>query len=136
LKETNCKISDAEWNIMRVLWNEAPATAASIIEALSTETAWSPKTIHSLISRLVKKGALKVDKSTAPYRFYPLISKDDCVRAETGAFIRRVFDGSFYHMVANFVSGEEISPREIEKLKQILDEKLKQDEEGDDRLTF
>jgi BlaI family transcriptional regulator, penicillinase repressor len=125
LKEVNCKISDAEWHVMRVLWKESPLTTTKIIEALNTETNWKPKTIHSLISRLVKKGALGVDKDPAQYKFYTLVSKEECVSEETGAFITRVFEGSFYHMVANFINDDKISPMEIEKLKQILDEKMK-----------
>lgn len=125
MKETNCKISNAEWHVMRVLWKESPSTTTEIIEALSPETNWNPKTIHTLISRLAKKGVLGVDKNSAQYKFYPLISKEECIEEETGAFIKKVFDGSFYHMVANFISNDNISPKEIEKLKQILDEKLK-----------
>ena len=125
MKDNECKISNAEWLIMRVLWRESPLTTTAIIESLSTETDWSPKTIHSLISRLVKKGALGIDKNSAQYKYYTLVTKEECIKEETGAFIKRVFDGSFYHMVANFINDENISPKEIEKLKQILDEKLK-----------
>jgi BlaI family transcriptional regulator, penicillinase repressor len=125
LKEAACKISDAEWQVIRVLWKESPLTTTKIIEALSPDTDWNPKTIHTLISRLVKKGALGVNKESAQYKFYPLVSRDECIKEETGAFIRRVFDGSFYQMVANFINDDKISPKEVEKLKQMLDEKLK-----------
>ena len=125
MKKVNCKISDAEWLIMRVLWEESPLTAAKIIEALKPETKWKPKTIHSLISRLVKKEALGIDKASVQYQFYPLAAKKDCVIEETRSFVQKVYDGSSYHMLANFIKDEKISPNEIEDLKKLLNEKLK-----------
>jgi len=125
LEEKNCKISDAEWRIMKVLWEESPVNTTQIINSLKSETSWSPKTIHSLISRLIKKEALGVDKLSSPHQFYPLVSKEDCVKEETGSFIQKVYDGSYYHMVANFISNEKMSENEIEYLKKILNEKIK-----------
>lgn len=125
MNEANCKISDAEWQIMKVVWMNAPLTTTNIIETLSHETNWSPKTIHSLISRLVKKGALGVNKAAAQYEYFPLVTKEECIRDEAGAFIRKVFDGSFYQMVASFINDDKMTQKEIERLKQILDEKLK-----------
>lgn len=125
LKENNCKISDAEWLVMRVLWKESPLTTTRIIEALNPETNWNPKTIHSLISRLVKKEALGIDKDSGQYQFYPLVTKEECIKEETGSFIRKIYEGSFYNMVVNFINDDKISQREIEELKKILNEKLK-----------
>ena len=123
MEEKNCKISDAEWRIMKVVWEESPLNTTQIIYSLKSETSWSPKTIHSLISRLIKKCALGVDKLSSPHQFYPLVSKEDCIKEETGSFIQKVYDGSYYHMVENFISNEKMSEHEIEYLKKILDEK-------------
>jgi len=124
LKNNNCKISDAEWIVMRVLWaSQAPLTTTNIIEALNTEINWSPKTIHSLISRLVKKEVLGVDKSYGQHQFYPLVVKEECVKEETVSFIKKIYEGSFYNMVVNFINDDKISQKEIGELKKILDEK-------------
>ena len=125
MEEKNCKISDAEWRIMKVLWEESPVNTTQIINSLKSETSWSPKTIHSLISRLIKKGALGVDKLSSPHQFYPIVLKEDCIKEETGSFIQKVYDGSYYQMVANFISNEKMSKNEIEYLKKILEEKSK-----------
>ena len=123
--ESNCKISDSEWLIMRVLWNASPLTTTQIIEALSKETSWNPKTIHTLISRLVKKQALGVNKNAKQYEFYPLVTKAECMKNETGSFIQKVFEGSFYNMVSNFINNDKISQEEMEDLKKLLNDKLK-----------
>lgn len=108
---------------MRVLWAQSPLTTTKIIEALNTDINWSPKTIHSLISRLVKKEVLGVDKSFGQHQFYPLVVKEECVKEETVSFIQKIYEGSFYNMVVNFINDDKISQKEIEELKKMLDEK-------------
>lgn len=117
------RISDAEWQVMKVLWERSPLTSTEIIEALKLDTAWSPKTIHTLISRLVKKKALKVKKESPFYLYYPLITEQECRRVETESFLQKVYDGSFRLLVANFIKDERLSEEEIEGLKRILDDK-------------
>lgn len=121
----DAKISDAEWLIMKVVWQNSPSTASSVINHLKHETDWSPKTVQTLIGRLVKKGALGVKKDTALNEYYPLVSKEDCMREETKTFLQKVYDGSLKVLIANFVNDEALSSKEIEELKSILNEKMK-----------
>lgn len=125
MKNSGCKISNSEWLVMRVLWEDSPKTSTNIIKALSTETDWKPKTIHTLIARLVKKGALGMDKDTGQHIFYPLMNKEDCIQEETGSFVQKIYEGSIYNLVANFIHDEKMSVSEMEDLKKLLDEKLK-----------
>ena len=118
------KISNAEWEVMRILWNQSPATASQVIEALRKTTNWKPKTVKTLLSRLVKKGAIGFeldDKDPRKYRYYPLISEDKQVRAESRSFLDRVYGGSLNVMIANFLEEKELSPDEINELKAILE---------------
>ncbi|EGW37226.1 MULTISPECIES: BlaI/MecI/CopY family transcriptional regulator [unclassified Desulfosporosinus] len=125
MNEVTCKISDAEWQVMKVLWAESPITATQVIEYLKPETHWSPKTIHTLIGRLVKKQVLGVNKNSNLFQYYPLVSKDDCMRDETKSFLHKVYDGSLHLLLANFVKNESLSPRDIEELRNLLDERIK-----------
>lgn len=124
MKDVVCKISDAEWLVMKVLWQESPTTATKVIESLKPETNWSPKTIHTLIGRLVKKEAVGVNKDSGLFRYYPLVSKDDCMREETKSFLQKVYGGSLQLLIANFVERENLSPQEIEQLRSLLNERL------------
>lgn len=123
MNNTTFKISDAEWLVMKVLWQESPLTASLVIEKLKPETDWSPKTIQTLISRLVKKGALGVNKASSFYQYYPLASQEECMREETNSFLQKVYGGSVHMLLANFVKNEHLTPKEIEDLKKLLDEK-------------
>jgi len=118
------RISDAEWQVMKVLWSKSPLTASLIVEYLKPETSWSPKTIQTLIARLVKKGALEVKKEVSPNQYYSLVSQEECMREETNSFLQKVYGGSLHLLIANFVKNENLSPKEIQELKNLLDEKM------------
>lgn len=119
------KISDSEWEVMKVLWKKSPLTASEIIEILKEYTSWNPKTIHTLISRLVNKNAIKVKKDAPFYLYCPNVSENDCKKEETRSFIKKVYDGSIHLLISNFIKDEKLSKQEIEELKHILDEKKK-----------
>lgn len=122
---SNCRISDAEWLVMKVLWQESPLTASYIIENLKPSTNWSPKTIQTLISRLVKKGALAVNKESSLNQYYPLVLEEDCMKEETKSFLQKVYGGSLHLLLTNFVKNENLSPKEIQELRNLLDKKMK-----------
>lgn len=117
------QISDAEWQVMKVLWSKSPITSSEVIDELKPHTKWSSKTIHTLIGRLVKKNVLGVDKSSTYYKYYPLVKEDECAREETKSFLKKVYDGSLHMLVANFIKEENISQEEIDELRKILDGK-------------
>lgn len=117
------KISDAEWIIMKALWKKSPLTSSEIIKELKPISKWNPKTIHTLISRLVEKKALRAEKDVSPfYLYYPLVNEEECRKIETKSFLKKVYDGSFPLLVANFIKAEKLTPQEIEELRCILEE--------------
>jgi BlaI family penicillinase repressor len=116
------KISESEWQVMRVLWAKNPSTANEVVDALSA-TAWKPKTIKTLLNRLVKKKALGFERKGREYHYYPLVAESACVRAESRSFLRRVYGGALKPMLAAFLENEDLSAQDISDLKRILDEK-------------
>jgi len=117
------KISESEWQVMRVLWTQAPATANDVVEALAGSTTWKPKTIKTLLGRLVKKRALGFEKQGRAYLYHPLVDEPECVKAESRSFLRRVYGGALVPMVVNLLEDEELSPDELDELRRILDER-------------
>jgi len=117
------KISEAEWEVMRVLWARSPRSANEVIEALDPLTHWKPKTIRTLINRLVKKEALGFEKDGREHRYYPRIKESECVRAESRSFLKRVYGGAAAPMLVNLLQDEALSPEEISELRRLLDER-------------
>lgn len=116
-------ISDAEWQIMKVLWAQSPLSANEIVERLEGRSNWKPKTIKTLIGRLVAKKALSYHNDNRTYLYYPIVEEQDCVLSESESFIKRVYNGSINMMIANFLEHKQLSKEEIADLKKILDEK-------------
>lgn len=118
-------ISDAEWSVMKVLWERSPLTSRDVVDALAAESGWSPKTIHTLLTRLVKKGALSAKRDGREYQFKPTVRAEECQRHESRSFLDRVFDGEVAPFLACFVKDKKLARAEIEELKRILDGKAK-----------
>ncbi|HOA74635.1 MAG TPA: BlaI/MecI/CopY family transcriptional regulator [Phycisphaerae bacterium] len=116
------RISDSEWQVLRVLWERSPLTAGEVVEALA-HTRWKPKTIKTLLNRLVSKQAVGFEQEGRGYRYFPLVAEHDCVRAESRSFLQRVYGGALLPMLANFLEHEELSPEEIAELRRLLDSK-------------
>ncbi|MCI1945687.1 BlaI/MecI/CopY family transcriptional regulator [Clostridium luticellarii] len=117
------KISDSEWEIMKVLWKNSPVTSSEIIKILKQYTSWSPKTIHTLINRLVDKDIVQVKKQKPFYLYSPKVSEEECRNIKTRSFLEKVYDGSIRLLISNFIKDEKLSDEEIDELRQILDSK-------------
>src|SRR6476661_8368232 len=113
------QISDAEWDVMKVVWDHGPLTAGEVVRHLAAERRWSPRTVKTLLSRLVKKGAAEVrteDADTASggagggagggrrFLYRARVSREACVRRESRSFLSRVFDGAAAPAVLHLLS--------------------------------
>lgn len=116
------KISEAEWLICQILWQQAPATAEEVVNSLLNKILWKPKTVKTLLNRLLRKGVLGYHKAGRQYRYYPILTQEECIQAETESFIQRVFGGAVQPTLAAFLKHKKLSPKEIEELKRILDQ--------------
>jgi BlaI family penicillinase repressor len=116
------RISEAEWEVMKVIWAKAPCTALEVIETLTLQDpARHPKTVKAFLSRLVRKRALGFRKEGRAYLYRPLIAEKDCVDAASESFLERVFGGSLKPMLAHFVERNKLSEEEIGELRRLLD---------------
>lgn len=114
------KISDAEWEVMKIIWSSPKIKSSEIINELNDKSSWTSSTIKSLINRLLKKEAISFEKKSKEYYYYPLVLESDCIKEESKSFIKRVFNGSLNSMLVNFVKSESLSDEEIEELREIL----------------
>jgi BlaI family penicillinase repressor len=120
------KISDTEWEVMRVVWAGHPVTAAEIISRLTAkDPSWHPKTARTLLGRLVRKKALAYEPQGRVYVYRPRVTERESVGAASESFVDRVLGGSLKPMLAHFVQGRKMSRSEIEELKRILEGKEK-----------
>ena len=115
-------ISDAEWQVMQVLWDRSPRTANDVVDALAPLTDWHPRTVKTMLNRLVKKQALGFTVDGNRYLYRPRVTRQACMGREIGSLKQRLFDGATAPMLAYLVRHHRLSADEIDQLKRILDE--------------
>lgn len=117
-KEIN--ISESEWMVMEYLWKN-PLTTISEIRKVLSSTGWSDSTIKTLVRRLVSKKAIAINDEGAVFRYYPLISQQECRLKETKSFINRVYDGSVSMLVTNLAADSNLTEKETEELLSLIE---------------
>lgn len=115
-------ISDAEWVVMREFWQRGQGTVAEIVAGLQGRVRWKPKTVQSLINRLVGKGALAFTKVGREHLYKPTVAEAECVLEASRTFVDRIFGGRLAPLLACFAERGELTPQDIAQLRQILDE--------------
>ena len=117
------QISEAEYEVMKIVWKCAPVSTNEITEKVLRTTAWSQKTIQTLIKRLVAKGALTYEKQSRMFVYTPLINENEYVRQESSSFLKRFYDGNITTMLSAYITDEKLSKEEIDQLRSILEKK-------------
>ncbi|MBQ4847839.1 BlaI/MecI/CopY family transcriptional regulator [Pseudoalteromonas sp. MMG005] len=115
------ELSKAEFAVMEALWAGYPAKASDIIKRLSDDTQWHEKTIKTLVGRLVKKNAITFEKQGREYIYTPTIERDEYTHKESSSFIQRLFQGRIAPLVSGFAKTQQLSQRDIDELKQVID---------------
>jgi BlaI family penicillinase repressor len=87
------QISNVEWEVMRVVWDQAPIPASDIVAQLQTRYDWQPSTIRTLVGRLVKKRALRATRDGKRFLFSARLGQDECLQKESRSLAERVFGG-------------------------------------------
>lgn len=114
------QISDAEWEIMKVLWQTPGLSAAEVAAHFADTRQWHLKTVRTLLDRLLKKEVVAASSVDRLLRYTPLLSREDCVSQASESFLAKVFDGAFTPMVAHFVKNSPLSKKDRAELERIL----------------
>jgi BlaI family penicillinase repressor len=123
-------LSDAEWEVMKVFWQNGPMAARDVFQSLPEGSKWAYRTVKTLLSRLVAKGALDYQQVGNSYLYRPAVSREHMQKREVRGFLQRVFDGSFSPLLAHFIEDTDLSDEELERLKNLIRQKEKDDEGG------
>jgi BlaI family transcriptional regulator, penicillinase repressor len=119
------QISDAEWEVMKAVWDRQPVPASDVVEQLRREQGWAPRTVKTMLNRLVGKGALTYDVDGKRFLYKAKVNRDACVRRESRSFLSRVFDGSAAPAVVHLLTHSKLTDEEIDQLRRMLDGEAK-----------
>ena len=117
------RITEAEWEVMAVVWDLSPVAASTVVEVVEDRKQWTLATVRTLLRRLVNKGALQQETEGKRYIYTPLISMAECVRRESESFLDRVLGRAPSEAILHLVKRAELSAKDIQELRRILREK-------------
>ena len=116
-------LAPAEWEVMKVLWEHEAMAARDVFAALPDQQRWAYKTVKTLLSRLVAKGAVDYDQIGNSYLYRPAVPREQMVRQEVRSVFKRIVNEALSPVLAHFIEEAELSDEEIRELKRKLDEK-------------
>lgn len=114
------QISEAEFEVMKIIWKYAPISTNEITDKLTKTTSWSPKTIQTLVKRLVDKGALSYEKHSRVFVYTSLVQEGEYIDQESNTFLDRYYDGTITSMLSAFLENDKLSAEEIDDLRSLL----------------
>ncbi|QUI24269.1 BlaI/MecI/CopY family transcriptional regulator [Vallitalea pronyensis] len=112
------QISDLELEVMKVLWEESPLTSNTVIKRIKD---MNPRTVKTLLSRLIKKEAIQYKEEGRTYHYYPVVKKEEYIKLQSDHFVKKLFNGSLNAMFANFLDQKNLSRDELDDLKKMID---------------
>jgi predicted transcriptional regulator len=115
-------ITEAEWEIMELLWEKSPLKSQEIVALLEEERGWKRATVVTLLARLVTKGALNTESQGNRFLYTPAVQRSACVAEETRSFLDRMFGGALRPLVAHCAEHHSLTKKEIAELKALLDQ--------------
>jgi predicted transcriptional regulator len=115
-------ISDAEREVMEVLWRDAPRSAEEILAEVGPRQRWREGTVKSLLNRLLRKRAVKATRDGRRYLYSPLLSRERYVLEESKGLLDRLFDGRVAPLVAHFSEHRKLSKKDISEIKRLIAE--------------
>jgi len=114
------RISQSELDVMNVLWEQSPLAASDIAKVLETHKDWNIRTVKTLLSRLVEKGALSTERDGRRFLYTPLISKDSYAASATRRLSERLFGGRAAPLVMHLARGDGLTKADIAELEALL----------------
>ena len=108
------KLPDAEFDVMKVIWdNEPPVTTTSVREQLGKEKEWKIQTVVTLMLRLVERGFLRSEKHGKERTYFPLVSKEDYLKFETGNFMKQYHNSSLFNLINTLYDDEALTDKDL-----------------------
>lgn len=115
-------ISDSEWIVLESVWDLGTATANQVVDSLASKVHWKPKTIHTFLNRLVAKGSLVRTKNGREFTYQAVHSKTEVTHLASRSFLDKYFNGGLAPFLSTFVKKENLSRKEINRLKKLLED--------------
>ena len=114
------EIAEAEWIIMKVVWEHEPCAAGTVQEEMANSKGWAYATVKTTMDRMARKGFLKVDRIRNLQLFSSCITPVDAKRLEFRKMLKRAFDGALTPMMQFLIEHEGLSTKQAAQLRKLI----------------
>lgn len=128
---TDIPITEAERHVMEAVWAHGPVSSREIVLAVQADEDWHPKTVQTLIGRLVAKGMLQREKYGRGYLYSPAVAREEYVRRKSREFVGTFFRGRITPLVAAFADTGKLSREDLEQLRDFVESLDAEDREDE-----
>ena len=118
--EPNVELTEAEWEIMKVVWEKEPCAAGTVQESLAATRDWAYSTVKTTMDRMAEKGLLQIEKIRNLQLFRSCVSEVDARRGEFHKMLKRAFDGALTPMMQFLIEHEGLSKEEASQLRRLV----------------
>lgn len=118
--EPNVELTEAEWEIMKVVWEKEPCAAGTVQESLAATRDWAYSTVKTTMDRMAEKGLLQIEKIRNLQLFRSCVSEVDARRGEFRKMLKRAFDGALTPMMQFLIEHEGLSKEEASQLRRLV----------------
>ena len=115
------ELTQAEWDIMKVVWQKEPCAAGTVQESLARSKNWAYSTVKTTMDRMVEKGFLEIERIRNLQLFKSRISEIDARRGEFRKMLKRAFDGALTPMMQFLIEHEGLSKEEASQLRTMVE---------------
>jgi len=114
------KISEAEMELLQLLWERSPLTAAQLSESAPKKRGWQLATVKTLLARLVAKGAVRAKADGRRFLYSPAVDRAALAVEQAERLIDRMFGGRVSPLVAQLAEQRELSPEDLDELEALV----------------
>ena len=118
MPEKPIELTEAEWTIIKAVWDREPCTAPAIQEQLFQRTAWTYSTVRTLMDRMVAKGLLAAEKKRNQTTYRTAVTRAQAQRGELLYALKHAFNGALTPLVQCLLDTNEVSRAELDQIKQ------------------
>ena len=119
------ELTEAEWSIIKAVWENEPCAAPTVQEKLHKRTEWTYSTVRTLMDRMVAKGLLTAEKIRNLTLYRSAVTREQAQRGELVYALRNAFNGALTPMMQCLLETGELSAKELAGLETLIKEKKK-----------
>jgi BlaI family penicillinase repressor len=120
INQSKAELTEGEWVIMKVVWDNEPCAAGTVQEALAETKDWAYSTVKTTMDRMAVKGLLKITKIRNLQLFSSCISQAEAKKGEFAKMLKRAFDGALTPMMQFLIEQDDFSKDDLDNLRQLI----------------